>query len=185
VSGFEIRLPIRDPNELVSVKAASELPDHLTDPDDKAVTRELIHFAHEIGLRAGQMLLPLGALSDMLEEDFSLGERKSLFRLLRRRAGLSSPESMEYEGFRRTYAPDTSREVRLVFTESGAIIDAAEAEAEAQRARAHAETLRVREETRRAQAEVAARNFTEHEDAVGEQMHQELPAHLRGRAPHE
>ena len=87
-----LKLPVRDPDEIVSVKTCAELPDHL-DGDDADTLREVLIFFHQISLRAGKSI-SVGQI-DQLFEGFDADERRAMIDVARHRAGLPSRKAIE------------------------------------------------------------------------------------------
>jgi hypothetical protein len=123
----------------------------------------------------------LGMADDILS-DMSKPERKSLLDGLRRRLGL--PSIADYEALENRRRAEmripSQRPPRLVFTESGAIVDLNETEAEANRERVRAESLAVQRAAEHAQRAVEAQGIREREQAAAEQHRRELPPGIPG-----
>ena len=92
MTDWTLKLPIRDPNEVVSVRTVAELPDHLIG-DDADTCREVLMFFHQIGLRAGKSI-SIG-LIERLFEGFNPDERRAMLDVARLRAGLPSRKAIE------------------------------------------------------------------------------------------
>jgi hypothetical protein len=185
---WRLALPVDRANEPLTIRKALELSAYVTDADDRVVTRELMLLMHEIGERVGGQL-GLGDWSEILEKDLSPAQRKGLISRMRRRAGLESVEEIEaaehYTSVQRNAlarAANDTRPMRLVYSPSGAIIDANDAEDEAARQRAAAASLAAQRQAEQAQRDVEAEARRQHEAAQAERLRAELPDHLKDAA---
>lgn len=92
MTGWAIKLPVRDPGERLTVKAASELAD-LLDGEDSTAARELLVALHQAGILLGKSITvhEVGEWLAALEP----GQRRRLLDLARRKAGLPSIHQVE------------------------------------------------------------------------------------------
>ena len=90
MSEWEIKMPWRLLDEPLNAKSIWELPDALTDREEKAVCRELLIGMHMVGARrVREVTLAL--------EELSATERRLLLDGLRRRAGLKTATQIDHE----------------------------------------------------------------------------------------
>jgi hypothetical protein len=121
---WQIHIPFRDPTDTLAEvgEAVRELPD----PEDRAVARELTLEAACSGISTA------GGLIDELDQ-LDRAQRRGLLDRIRARVGL--PTASRVDAAPRDAAASANMPTRLVITESGAIVDAADREREAARER--------------------------------------------------
>jgi hypothetical protein len=171
MNGFEIKLPVRDPDEPLNTKSIAELPMYVEDADDRAVTRQLlmellIAGAEDLGITIGLIDETLGALDKSVL-------RQGLNRL-RVAAGLESVEDIPFERQHKMRVPDTRVE-ELVITPGGAIVSRLDIEDNTAREQARAASLAAQREAQAADqaADIQARR--QYEQARHEQLRRETP----------
>lgn len=169
---FEIQFPVRDPHELLTYRTINELPDHLDDPDDRAITREVLELFREA---AGGKSCSIGQCDQVLA-DLTTDERRALLDICRKRTGLPSHDEAE-QMRARAWAEANPRRwpLELRMTESGALIDAHEADADAASEQARQRSLAARRKAQRDERAIEAAATAEHQRALAEQARRETP----------
>jgi hypothetical protein len=186
---FDLKLPVRDESEVVSARTLAELPSHLSDPDERAIARELLSTAM---IAAAPESVTVGQLVALLEE-IEPSERAQWADALGRRAGLPPLAAREFEQARQHQAGPAEAdqavlvfergqwrerlpELRLAFSPSGGIIDLDEQATEAAREQSAARSRAAQAEVRRADAEAEAAQLRAFEDALIQQWRRETPS---------
>jgi hypothetical protein len=174
---WAIKLPIRDPDEVVDVKAAGELPDHVDSGDDRDITRELLIFAQEA---AYPHACTVGDVEKVVDS-FDAGERKGLLEVLWYRAGLCSlREAKQARAYELAQHEIRHRiiydeEPRWASGPAGQIVDLNEIEREQARAFTEEQSRANRAGAREQEQQAAAAEAREHERAQAEQYRRETP----------
>ena len=107
MTDWTIKLPVRDPDEIVTPRTAIELPSHLPDDKDAATCHQLFLFALEA---AGGSTCSVGQVEAVIES-FDQRERQDLLDALRIRAGL--PRRSEVEARQRFDAAQMDARIRM------------------------------------------------------------------------
>jgi hypothetical protein len=150
---WQIKLPVRDPDEPLNAKAIGEIPDFL-DGEDRDICREYLIWIKSIN----PTLFSTVGRAQLALEVLEPPERKHLLDRLRRAAGLPSTreaEQIQAQHLAMMHTHDRHEPV-LKIMPGGAIVDVAaaarEAEAERSRERSRAAAL----EQQQAEADAAA-----------------------------
>lgn len=177
---LEIKLPVRDRNERLTVKSASELASLLSDPVDEAVARECFFFFLRIANRA-KKTLAVGTIQRLFE-GLDIADRKTLLSHWRRQAGLAgvreTQERRRYELAQKHQIPDP-RPLRIGVRPGGALVDLNTFADEDAAERSRQASLAAQREAQQAEAAVEANGIRGFQQAVDEQARRELPPHLR------
>jgi hypothetical protein len=182
---WEIKLPIRDPDEVISAKSVSALSSLLVGAEDRAVCRETLLLWLDV---AAWLDAPL-SIADLRAtiESFSPAERKSLLPYARKNVGLPDPDEVDAErrreeACRRNALRNARGGIAWVRLPSGAFADANEIAHDTAKEQARAASLAAQRAAQQADREADAAAAAEHRAAREAQFQAELPPHLRSPA---
>lgn len=169
---LEIKLPVRDRDEVITAKTITEVPLLLDDADERAMCRELLTFvAHDVS--PGHPVR-VGMVEEILDS-YSAAERRDVFDVLRKRAKLKRVSQLEAEHAHREAMKAPRKMGTWGYSPSGAIIDLHEADTDAAKERARAESLAARRESERQDAEVNLAHARALEAEQTEQLRSQTP----------